>query len=71
MVIPETQKSPIMEATLAVLNSMQAMQMFKVLNDALSAKPDRRSIIERVMEMVDELHTAGFQIVPIENGDGA
>lgn len=46
------------------LNSIEAMRMFGILADALGAKPDRRSISERVMEMVDALHTSGFVITP-------
>lgn len=46
------------------LNSVEAMRMFGVIADALGSKPDRKSISERVMDMVDNLHEAGFVIVP-------
>ena len=51
------------------LNSVEAMRMFGVLADALGAKPERKSISERVMEMVDELHEQGFVIVPAAKPD--
>lgn len=46
------------------LDSRQAMLMFGILGDALGAKPDRKSISERVFELVDSLHEHGFIIVP-------
>lgn len=49
---------------MSALNSVEAMRMFGVIADQLGAKPERKSISERVMEMVNELHTAGFVIVP-------
>lgn len=50
-------------ATVGV-TSVQAMRMFGVIADHLSAKPDRKGVSERVMDMVDGLHEAGFIIVP-------
>lgn len=49
---------------MSALNSVEALRMFAVFADALAAKPDRKSVTERVMDMVDSLHTAGFAIVP-------
>jgi hypothetical protein len=46
------------------LNSVEALRMFGIIGDAIAAKPDRRSISERVMDMVHELHSSGFVIVP-------
>jgi hypothetical protein len=52
------------------LNSVEAMRMFGIIADAIGAKPDRKSISERVMDMVDNLHEAGFVIVPHREGAG-
>jgi hypothetical protein len=46
------------------LNSIEALRMFGILAEHISAKPDRKSVPERVMECVDALHGAGFVIVP-------
>jgi hypothetical protein len=46
------------------LNSIEAMRMFGVVADHIGAKPDRKSISERVMDFVDALHESGFIIVP-------
>lgn len=50
--------------------SVEAMKMFAVLGDALGSKRDRKSLSERVMEMVAELHEQGFIIVPAPKGEG-
>jgi hypothetical protein len=46
------------------LNSVEAMRMFGIIADHIGAKPERKSISERVMDCVDALHEAGFIIVP-------
>jgi len=48
------------------LNSFDALRMFGVLAEHIAAKPDRKSVPERVMDCVDALHLAGFIIVPRE-----
>jgi predicted amino acid dehydrogenase len=47
------------------LTSTEAMRMFGVFADAFAAKPDRRSVTERVMEMIAELHEQGFEVVRV------
>jgi hypothetical protein len=51
------------------LNSVEAMRMFSIIATVLEAKPERRSLSERVMDFVAALHAGGFLIVP--NPDGA
>ena len=46
------------------LNSVEAMRMFGIVADHIAAKPDRKSVSERVMDLVHALHTGGFIIVP-------
>lgn len=48
------------------LSSIEAMRMFGILADAISAKPERKSVSERVLDLVDSLHTAGFVIEPLK-----
>jgi hypothetical protein len=47
------------------LNSKDALRMFAVLADAIDRKRDRKSVSERVMEMVAELHEQGFALVKV------
>jgi hypothetical protein len=49
---------------MADLNSVEAMRMFGIIAETIGAKPDRKSISERVMDFVDALHEGGFVIVP-------
>jgi hypothetical protein len=57
-----------MDGSTVGVTSVEAMRMFGIIADHLSAKPDRKGISERVMELVDGLHVGGFVIVPTSNG---
>lgn len=46
------------------LNSVEAMRMFGIVANHIGAKPDRKSISDRVMDFVGDLHDGGFVIVP-------
>jgi hypothetical protein len=52
---------------MSALNSVEAMRMFGIVADQISAKPDRKSISDRVMEFVDALHRGGFVIMPAKS----
>jgi hypothetical protein len=68
LTINDDQNEENMEMT--ATTSVEAMKMFAVLGDALGSKRDRKSLSERVMEMVAELHEQGFIIVPAPKGEG-
>jgi hypothetical protein len=46
------------------LNSYEAMRMFAILGEHIGAKPEKRSVPERVNDLVEALHASGFVIVP-------
>lgn len=51
------------------LNSVEALRMFSILADTIDRKRDRKSVSERVMEMVAELHENGFAVVKVSEPD--